>query len=246
MPAPVTDIRIALTNLPSSTTTPLPSVDPAFSTTVSVRPSTAVVVQPPSQASADSQTDTWTKCYRALKLSCAAAIAILGMTAAYWTLMVTWWTAEKDFRDDCRSQNATIGPISAACLKALQSDLQAPPIPSYFLDKRSEENSYINITNLAPRFGPGHQWNGIIEIIIDWDSIVEGYEIMGGLHGWSLSPSRSSYYDLRRPSSTLGSVVLVTVACLMCPILYWCLRAKLLRSHRWNTVSQYHFSDTSD
>jgi hypothetical protein len=206
MPTPIATTSIAMTTLPPSAATASPPASPAPSTVPNGSPTAAAIAQPQPRTNAALKTDTWGRCYRALRMSCAAALAIMGMVAAYWTLMVTWWTAEKDFRDDCRSQIATVGHASPACLKELGKDLQAPPIPIDFHDKRGEIYSRFESKGIWPL-----------------------------PEKWFPSQSEHTYGVLLRPKPSCMTVAILTITCLLCPVAYWYLRSYLLRSHKAQT-----------
>ncbi|KIW61311.1 hypothetical protein PV05_01449 [Exophiala xenobiotica] len=56
-----------------------------------------------------------------------AAVSAAGLVAAYIGLSISLWTSQKDFRDNCRSQNSTSGSLSHECRAALSTPLSPPP-----------------------------------------------------------------------------------------------------------------------
>ena len=65
---------------------------------------------------------------RMARLCLGAAVAVLGVTAAWWALDLAMWTAMKEFRDDCRDERAANLTVSAECDDALARSLRRPPV----------------------------------------------------------------------------------------------------------------------
>ncbi|EXJ80444.1 hypothetical protein A1O1_08589 [Capronia coronata CBS 617.96] len=62
---------------------------------------------------------------------------VAALVATYIALNVALWTSVKDFRDDCRSQNTTLGVLTQTCRTALRKPLSPPPfLPKSFGSQR--------------------------------------------------------------------------------------------------------------
>ncbi|KAK4937679.1 hypothetical protein LTR10_021753 [Elasticomyces elasticus] len=75
----------------------------------------------------------WTICTPWMVLLAKLVAGGLGIVAAWMALYLALWTSVKDFRDDCRSQNSTVGIVSEACRSVLSKSLSAPPFSPKFL-----------------------------------------------------------------------------------------------------------------
>lgn len=96
-----------LTTRPPQQTTG--SVGGQTATTPSTTPSSTLSTLPSANASPRSM---WKTCRGWLVLLARATLAILGTVVVLMTLQLALWTAVKDFRDDCRSQNVSC-PVSS-------------------------------------------------------------------------------------------------------------------------------------
>jgi hypothetical protein len=165
--------------------------------------------QQPLSVSANPQSNSWERCYKVAQVLCAAVLAIMGVLAAYWTLMVSWWTAEKDFREDCRSQNTSLGYMSTDCTFELSKPLQSPPVPVDFHARRSQPFTES-------------QWHTVV-LVVPWRQFYIHYSV--------------SYDETHRPGFETMIPAIVTIVCVLCPVFYLCCRRYLRQRCRRNPVN---------
>ncbi|EXJ74284.1 uncharacterized protein A1O5_02580 [Cladophialophora psammophila CBS 110553] len=115
-------------------------------------------------ASQTSRRLLWQKMRRASVRIAKCAFAIIGSIIAYISLRAAMWSAVKDYRDDCRSQNQTYGHVSGACAKALRAGLSSPLGLSLFLSEpKSDQHRY------PPRDIVEHQETvGEVHTVVKW------------------------------------------------------------------------------
>nr|KAK5445720.1 hypothetical protein LTR18_003639 [Exophiala xenobiotica] len=68
------------------------------------------------------------------KAALGVATLVAAITAII-SLRLSLWTAKKDFRDDCRSQNSTLGFLDQSCRNALAKPLSPPPFMNEHIAK---------------------------------------------------------------------------------------------------------------
>ena len=66
-------------------------------------------------------------------------VAYVALSPAYEAVKLARWTSVKDFRDDCRSQNLSLGILSTDCEEALKYPMSPPPF--FFHDLGTESLS---------------------------------------------------------------------------------------------------------
>jgi hypothetical protein len=127
------------------------------------------------------------KATRTAKLALTATIACLGLIATWIALDVAMWTAAKEWRDDCREQQAANLTISARCEEILSKELVAPP-------------GWRNYLRLPDVFGTGYakmRYEGS-SVSHDEEGFVERDEVDGGMaagyRGILASRSPTPYY----------------------------------------------------
>jgi hypothetical protein len=127
------------------------------------------------------------KATRIAKLALTATIACLGLIATWIALDVAMWTATKEWRDDCREQQAANLTVSARCEEILSKELVAPP-------------GWRSYLRLPDSFGTGYakmRYEGSEMISHDEEGFVERDEVdemAEGRRGMLASRSPTPYY----------------------------------------------------
>ncbi|KIV84120.1 hypothetical protein PV11_06092 [Exophiala sideris] len=110
-----------------------PPSHPTQQTTVNISGQTSTTSSATNPSRLSVLSSVWTICTPWMVLLAKLVAGGLGIVAAWMALYLALWTSVKDFRDDCRSQNSTVGTMSEACRSILSKSLSAPPFSPKFL-----------------------------------------------------------------------------------------------------------------